>query len=65
MDAWSLFAGVLFFFPPTAVVFIASVLKLLALLNEKTLTWSRAFGYAALVSVSALVGYIAYLQWVP
>lgn len=65
MDVWSVFAGLLLFFPPTAVVFIASIIKLLALLNEKTLTWGKAFGYAALISISALVAYIVYLQLVP
>jgi dolichyl-phosphate-mannose--protein O-mannosyl transferase len=57
--------AVLLFFPPTAVVFIACVIKLWALLAEKTMTWRRAFGVAAVVSIVATAGYMFYLKSAP
>ena len=54
--------GVLLFFPPTAILFLGSVIKLWALLAEKTVAWRRAFGLSSIVSIAAMLGYMLYLK---
>lgn len=56
MDAWGVLGFVMFAFPPTAILFLASVIKLVALLEEKTISWGKAFAWAAMISVGALIG---------
>lgn len=62
MDAWGSFAAVLFLFPPFAILFVASVVKLLVLLNEKTMSWGRAFLIGLAFNVVALIVYFNFFH---
>jgi hypothetical protein len=61
MDAWSSFAALLFLFPPFAIVIAACVVKLFVLLQERTITWGRAFLYGLGFNVAAIVLYSYFL----
>lgn len=56
MDIWEVFGLVLFGFPPTAILFIASLIKLFAVLEETTISWSKAFAWATMTSIVLFFG---------
>ena len=60
MGAWEMFLMILFIFPPTAIVFFASVVKLFGVLEEITITWGKAFGISAVVNVVLLFGWLVF-----
>lgn len=62
MDAWSIVLGLMFVFPPTAILFMASMIKLWALLVERRITWRLAFAWATGVCLVLVLAYIGYLK---
>ncbi len=60
MDARSTFAAILFLFPPFAIVIAACVVKLFVLLQERTITWGRAFLYGLGFNVVAILVYTVF-----
>lgn len=63
MGAWEMLAMVLFLFPPTAILFVACVIKLFAVLEEKTISWGKSLGFATIFNIAAFVGYLLYLNF--
>lgn len=51
MDAWGGLGIVMFGFPPLAILGVAFLVKLIGLLNDKVISWSRAL----LIGVVAFV----------
>lgn len=60
MGAWEMLAMVLFLFPPTAIGFVACLVKLFAVLEEKKIGWGKAFGIAAIINGVLLLGWLLY-----
>jgi hypothetical protein len=63
MGAWETFALVLFIFPPTAIVFVAFLVKLFAVLEEMEISWGKSFGIATIVNIALLFGWIIYANY--
>jgi hypothetical protein len=58
MDAWDSLLGMLFLFPPIAIFVAACGVKLVVLLNESTITWSKALLIGVGINVTSIVLYL-------
>ena len=65
MFGWELLAYILFIFPPSAVIFIASLVKLFCVLEEKEMPWRKAFGWSAVISVVLFAASMLYFMQNP
>ena len=63
MDAWEMLAMIMFLFPPTAILFVACVIKLFAVLEETTISWGKSFGIATIFNIVGFVAYLLYLNF--
>lgn len=60
MDAWGVLGAYLMLFPPVTIVGVALLAQLIALLNDKRMSWGKAFLIGFGVFVLTLAGAVVF-----